>query len=238
MIQSTPSTIAIDGPAASGKSTIGALLAQELGFIYFDTGVMYRAVTLIALQRGIPIHDEEAVTRLSEVLRIEVTKPTHDDGRQYTVYADGADVTWQLRRPEVNQHVSPVSAYAGVRRALTAQQRRIGQRGSVVMTGRDIGTVVLPDADLKIYLDATVNERARRRYHEVVDRGPEMVPREPSIDSQYQAIRESMVRRDRIDSSREVAPLRPAEDAVIVDTTDLTIAQVLGRVLELVHRAQ
>ena len=106
------------------------------------------------------------------------------------------------------------------------------------MTGRDIGTVVLPDADLKIYLDATVNERARRRYHEVVDRGPEMVPREPSIDSQYQAIRESMVRRDRIDSSREVAPLRPAEDAVIVDTTDLTIAQVLGRVLELVHRAQ
>ena len=160
----TVSTIAMDGPAASGKSTVGALVAEALGYVYFDTGVMYRAVTWAALQRGIPIADEAAVTRLSEMLPIEIVKPTVDDGRQYTVYAGGEDVTWDLRRPETNRNVSPVSAYAGVRRALVAQQRRIGRQGAIVMVGRDIGTVVLPEAELKVYLDAEVAERSRRRY--------------------------------------------------------------------------
>jgi cytidylate kinase len=247
---SLPSTITIDGPAASGKSTIGALLAQELGYVYFDTGVMYRAVTWAALQRGIPIEDEAAITELSEVLHIEVTRPTQEDGRQYTVYADGEDVTWDLRRPEVNQHVSPVSAYPGVRASLVAQQRRIALQGAIVMVGRDIGTVVLPEAACKIYLDAVVDERAWRRYAEVVRRrrGTATVPRtadaspSPELardvhDSEYAAILEALARRDRIDSSREVAPLRPAQDAIIVDTTDMTIAQVLDRVLDLVRGA-
>jgi cytidylate kinase len=236
-----PSAIAIDGPAASGKSTIGALLAQELSYIYFDTGVMYRAVTWVALQREIPISDEEAVTRLAETLRIEVAAPTQDDGRQYTVYVDGVDVTWDLRRPEVNEHVSPVSAYAGVRKALVAQQRRIGQRGSVVMVGRDIGTVVLPEAELKIYLDAEVAERSRRRYIEIVQRrtGKQelgQAEREAiCCGPEYDAIHEAMIRRDRIDSSRKVAPLRPAPDAVIIDTTNMSIDRVLHCVLELVQ---
>jgi cytidylate kinase len=230
----TVSTIAMDGPAASGKSTVGALVAQALGYVYFDTGVMYRAVTWVALQRGIPISDEAAVTRLAETLPIEVVKPTVDDGRQYTVYAGGEDVTWDLRRPETNQSVSPVSAYAGVRRALVAQQRRIGQRGAIVMVGRDIGTVVLPEAELKVYLDAEVAERSRRRYREVVERKTGQVPEAISAhDAEYAQIHADMVRRDRIDSTRVVAPLRAAEDAVVIDTSELTVAQVVERVLAL-----
>jgi cytidylate kinase len=232
---SLPSTIAIDGPAASGKSTIGALLADRLGYVYFDTGVMYRAVTWVALQRKISIPDEPAVTSLAESLHIEVTKPTVDDGRQYTVYADGVDVTWDLRRPETNQHVSPVSAYAGVRRALVAQQRRIAQQGAIVMVGRDIGTVILPDADLKIYLDAVVDERACRRYREVVQRRTGVMPRDiPSGDAEYEGIREMLAYRDRIDSSREVAPLRAAADAIVLDTTEMSVGQVLEHVLDVV----
>jgi cytidylate kinase len=231
-----PLTIAIDGPAASGKSTIGALLADRLGYVYFDTGVMYRAVTWVALERGMPIEDEAAVTRLSENLQIEVTRPTVDDGRQYTVYADGEDVTWELREPAVNQYVSPVSAYPGVRRALVAQQRRIGQQGAIVMVGRDIGTVVLPDADLKIYLEATVDERAWRRYVEVVERRTSARPaRSAARTEEYDSIREALARRDRIDSTREDSPLRAADDAIIVDTTEMTIAEVLGRVLACVR---
>jgi len=220
-----PSVIAIDGPAASGKSTIGELLARRLGYLYFDTGAMYRAITWVALKRGVPIGDEAAITRLAKTVFVEVTRPTVDDGRQYTVLADGQDVTWEIRRPEVDANVSPVSAYPGVRAALTAQQRRIAAQGRVVMTGRDIGTVVAPDADLKIYLDATVEERARRRYREVLARGER---------ADYQAILKSMRRRDQIDSQRAAAPLKPADDAIIIDTTEMTIAQVLDVVMALI----
>lgn len=226
------SVIAIDGPAASGKSTVGALLAQRLGYVYFDTGVMYRAVTWAALARGIPIDDEGAITALSERLHIEVTAPTADDGRQYTVLADGEDVTWAIRTPPVNQAVSPVSAYAGVRKALVAQQRRIAGQGQIVMVGRDIGTVVLPQAGLKIYLDASVEARARRRHHELIAR------REANgidLAQKYDEILDSMIRRDQIDSSRAASPLRPADDAIILDTTDLTVEQVLERILNLVE---
>ncbi len=218
--------IAIDGPAAAGKSTVGELLADELNYLYFDTGVMYRAVTWAALERGIPIEDEAAVSRLAEEARIDVLQPTVHDGRQYTVCVDGQDVTWDLRRPEVEYGVSPVSAYAGVRAALTAQQRRIGLRGKVVMVGRDIGTVVLPEAPLKIYLDATVEARARRRYLENRQRGQKV---------RYADILRAMRRRDQIDSQRDAAPLRPAADAVILDTTDLAIEQVMAQVHELLQ---
>jgi cytidylate kinase len=220
------STIAIDGPAASGKSTVGGRLAERLGYIYFDTGVMYRAVTWAALVREVAIEDEAGVTRLAERLQIDVLRPTVDDGRQYTVLADGEDVTWAIRKPEVDRGVSPVSAYPGVRAALTAQQRRIGHRGEIVMVGRDIGTVVLPDADLKIYLDATQKERIERRYREVVARGG---------PADYCVVRDSVRRRDRIDSGRAHAPLRAAEDAVVIDTTPLGVDQVVDKVLALVN---
>lgn len=220
------STIAIDGPAAAGKSTVGERVAQRLGYLYFDTGVMYRAVTWAALERGIPIEDEEAVTALAERLHIDVTPPTVDDGRQYTVLADGVDVTWAIREPEVNANVSAVSAYRGVRTALVRQQRRVAAEGEVVMVGRDIGTVVLPHADLKIYLDAGVEERARRRWQEMEARGEE---------ADYEGVLASMRRRDDIDSHRSVSPLRPAEDAVVLDTTRLNIAEVLAEVDRLVE---
>jgi len=220
-----PSIIAIDGPAASGKSTIGALLAEKLGYIYFDTGVMYRAVTWVALERGIDIGDEAAVTDLAERTQIDVLAPTVEDGRQYTVMCDGCDVTWAIRTSEVDRAVSPVSAYPGVRAAMTAQQRRIGLAGHVVMVGRDIGTVVLPEAGVKIYLDASAEERACRRQAECLARGESV---------KFEDVLSAMMRRDQIDSGRATAPLRPAEDAVIVDSTHLDIAGVMQVVEKLV----
>ena len=218
-------TVAIDGPAASGKSTVGARLAHRLGYLYFDTGVMYRAVTWAALDRGIAVDDEQAVTQLAEQLEIRVLRPTLDDGRQYTVLADGRDITWDIRSPEVNQGVSPVSAYLGVRRALTARQRAIGADGGVVMVGRDIGTVVLPEAEIKVYLDASLHERARRRHLEDLRRG--------KASDMAEVIRD-LRRRDRIDSTRAAAPLRPADDAIILDSTNLTADQVVERIVALV----
>jgi cytidylate kinase len=221
-----PSTIAIDGPAASGKSTIGGLLAERLGYVYLDTGVMYRAVTWAALQRGVSIDDESGVTALAEQLQIDVIRPSVNDGRQYTVLADGVDITWEIRSPAVDHGVSPVSVYPGVRAALTRQQRRLGQKGQIVMVGRDIGTVVLPAADLKVYLDATAEERANRRYREILDRGG---------TAEFEEVLAGLRRRDEIDSGREVAPLQAAADAVVLDTTHLGIEQVLQQVLALVE---
>jgi cytidylate kinase len=228
-ITKVTSVIAIDGPAASGKSTIGAALAEKLGYLYFDTGVMYRVVTCVALSRSIPIDDEPAVTALAEKVRIDILPPDVNDGRQYTILADGKDITWDIRSRAVDANVSPVSAYAGVRRAMTQQQRRIGLRRRVVMVGRDIGTVVLPEAGLKIYLDASVEELARRRYRERLARGEQV---------EFDAVLREMQRRDQIDSSRSVAPLKKADDAVYLDSTGLSISEVLERVLEIVRTAE
>jgi len=215
------STIAIDGPAASGKSTLGLRLAQELGYLFFDTGVMYRAVTWLMLQRGIDVDNEAAVTALAEQALIDVQPASQADGRLCDVIVDGQDVTWETRRPEVEAKVSQVSAYAGVRRALTLQQRRIGLRGRVVMVGRDIGTVVLPEADLKIYLDASAEERARRRYLEILGRGGQ---------AHYEEILAKVIARDQIDSTRAIAPLRPAEDAIIINSDGMDADQVYEKV--------
>jgi cytidylate kinase len=223
---SLPNTIAIDGPAASGKSTIAKRLADDLGYLYFDTGVMYRAITWVALEQENSVDDEAKVTALAESVQIDVRPPSQEDGRDCDVLADGEDITWHIRRPEVDANVSVVAAYPGVRDALTAQQRRIGRRGEVVMVGRDIGTVVLPDADLKVYLDASVEERARRRYDELVARGDEI---------SFEKVLSAMKKRDEIDSNRAVAPLRAASDAVVIDTDDLAIDQVVAKVIALVQ---
>ena len=216
--------IAIDGPAASGKTTVAQRLAHHLGFLFFDSGVRYRAVTLLALRRGVAPEDETAVVALAESIMVDVRPPSLPDGRLYDVMANGEDVTWGIRAEEVDRHVSRVSAYPGVRTAMTRQQRDIGLRGDVVMVGRDIGTVVLPEADLKLFLVASVDERAQRRYRELTERGqPAELP----------AIRLAMAARDEYDSSRALAPLKPAPDAIILDTTDLTVDQVLQRVLSL-----
>ena len=219
-----PPVIAIDGPAASGKSTLGLRLANALGYLFFDTGIMYRAVTWLALQRGIDVRDEGAVTALAEKTRIEVAPASRSDGRAGDILVEGTDITWETRLPEVEANVSIVSAYRGVRSALSQQQRRIGQRGHIVMVGRDIGTVVLPEAELKIYLDASAEQRARRRYDEMLARGAQ---------ADYNEILTKVIERDHIDSTRDVAPLKAAEDAIVLDSDKLTADEVFEQVLAL-----
>jgi CMP/dCMP kinase len=221
---SSPSIIALDGPAASGKSTLGRRLADSLGYLFFDTGIMYRAVTWIALQRGMSLRDETVITELAQTAHIDIRPPSKNDGRACDVVIGDKDVTWDMRDSEVDANVSVVSAYAGVRQALSEQQRRIGLRGQVVMVGRDIGTVVLPEAHLKIYLDASAEKRAKRRYEEVIARGDK---------ADYDEILRKVIERDHIDSTRVVAPLRPAGDAVIINSDELDADQVFARVLEL-----
>jgi len=226
MMDSPPLTIAIDGPAASGKSTVGERLAKVLGYLFFDTGVMYRAVTWAALRRLGAVDDETAVTHLAESVQVDVRPPSKADGRQADVLLDGEDVTWEIRHKDVDANVSRVAAYPGVRRAMTQQQRRIGLRGRVVMIGRDITTVVLPEAEAKIYLDASVEERARRRYLERKARGE-------NVD--FDEILESLRQRDYVDSTREVAPLRIAEDAIVINTDGMDVEDVVAKILEIIN---
>jgi cytidylate kinase len=221
-----PNIVAIDGPAASGKTTIGNLLANRWGYLFFDTGVMYRAVTWLALKNDIKPKDQKSVSDLAESVQIDVVPPSKDDGREYDVLADGVDVTWLIRKPKVDAKVSRISAYPRVREALTQQQRRIGLRGKVIMVGRDIGTVVLPEADLKIYLDASVDERAERRYLQRVERGEEV---------ELKKILKKLEKRDKKDSTREIAPLRAAPDAVVINTDDLSIPEVVAKIEEIVQ---
>ncbi len=224
---SKPATITIDGFAASGKSTVAARLAQALEYLYFDTGVMYRAVTWAVLHNNLDPDDEEAVSQLAEDLTIEVESQGPDDGRLYTVLADGQDVTWLIRQPEVDANVSRVSSYPRVRAALTAQQRRIAGKGPIVMAGRDIGTVVLPNADLKIFLQASAQERARRRYKEALAKNQ---------SASFDQILTAIIERDRKDSNNPVSPTVPAKDAIIVNTDGLTIDQVVLQLKELVQK--
>jgi len=221
-----PKIIAIDGPAASGKSTLGKRLADELGYLFFDTGVMYRAVTWAALQEKVSTDNEAATSALAERILIDLRTPSVSDGRNCDILIDGEDVTWQIRLPEVEQKVSQVSAYKGVRQALTKQQRRIGKRGGVVMVGRDIGTVVMPEAELKIFLIASAEERARRRYLEQHDRG---------LSQSYEEILAAMRKRDEFDSTRTLAPLRPSDDAVILNTDQMDETQVLEAALRMIN---
>jgi CMP/dCMP kinase len=219
-----PKIIAIDGPAASGKTTLGKNLAQGLGYLFFDTGVMYRAITWLAIQRELPLHDETIINQLAEESEIDILPPTENDGRNSDIHVQGQDITWKIREPEVDRHVSLVSSYLGVRQALSKQQRRIGLRGQVVMVGRDIGTVVLPEADLKIFLEASAQVRARRRFLEMEDRQSQM---------SYQKILAAMIERDRFDSTRDIAPLKAAEDAIVIDSDKMDSAEVLQKVKEL-----
>lgn len=216
--------IAIDGPVASGKTSVGLALAKRLGFIFLDTGVMYRAVAWAALKFGVNIDDEFAVSRLANELKIEIHKPSREDGRSNDIYVNGEDVSWEIRGEKVNNSVSQVSAYREVRRVLTEQQRLFGKQGGVVMVGRDIGTVVLPDADLKIFLKASPEERAKRRFEEERALGNEIG---------YEEILENMKMRDELDSSRAVAPLVAASDAVMIDTDGRTKEEVVEEIYHL-----
>jgi cytidylate kinase len=219
--------IAIDGPAGSGKSTTAKLVAQKLGYLYIDTGAMYRALTLKVIELGIDPSDEEEIIRVARDTKIELFYENGD----LRVLLDGRDVTEKIRSPEVTSLVSVVSAHPKVRDEMVKKQRELGKNGGVVMDGRDIGTVVFPDADLKIFMNADVKERAKRRQKEMKAQGFDV-----DIDEIIKEIEE----RDRLDSTREVGPLKKADDAFEIDTTNLTIDEqveiVLKKAYELINQ--
>lgn len=217
-----PSIIAIDGPVASGKSSVGRTLAQKLGYLFFDTGLMYRALTYLALRDRVKLNDEEALALYTLRAHIDVRPPTVNDGRDCTVLTEGEeDITWELRSKEVEGNVSLVAAVPQVRRILTSRMRAVGLRGQVVMVGRDVGTAIVPEADCKIFLTASAEARAGRRFGETQARAE---------GRSFDEILHNLQERDRIDSSRQTAPLKPAEDAVVLDTTALDLPGVVSAI--------
>jgi len=218
-----PSVITIDGPAASGKSTLGERLARRLGYTYFDTGVLYRALTLQALRHGLALDDAGALAHEAAAMRPTVLAPTRDDGRQYTILLDDEDVTWAIREPNVERNVSMVSAYPAVRDALREQQRAIGRAGGVVMVGRDIGGVVMPDADFKVFLLASPEERARRRFAELRAKGR---------PAEYGGVLADLRRRDELDRANTHQP----PDALVIDSDGMDPDDVVDQLLAALER--
>jgi len=223
-----PRVIAVDGSAASGKSTIGRRLAARLGYPFLDTGIMYRAITYAAIARGVDAGDGPALGDLARKVRIDVGLPGPGSKEDASISVDGNDVTSRLRLSDVEESVSLVSRVPEVREALVRQQRLIASGRAIVMAGRDIGTVVLPNAELKLYLDASPIERARRRHREF-----ESLGREVSHDDVLKDLR----RRDQIDSERAVSPLRPADDAIVIGTDGLSLDEVMLKVVAIVEES-
>lgn len=214
--------IAIDGPASSGKSTIAKILAKEFGLTYLDTGAMYRAVTYLTLKAGLTENETGQIVELAKAFPTSFRQGTD----QQEVWIKEENVTRAIRTPEVAGHVSAISAIPEVREVLVAQQRAYIGQGNIIMDGRDIGTVVMPDADVKIFLTASAEERAKRRAKENKEKG---------LLADYQMIYQQILDRDHYDSHRETSPLRPADDAVPLDTSGLTINQVLDKIRQIIH---
>jgi cytidylate kinase len=214
--------IAIDGPAGAGKSTVAKAVAKKLGFSCLDTGAMYRVIALAALREGVALDDSEALGRLASEVVIDFVADAKGKSEQARVLLNGNDVTTDIRTPEIDKAVSPVSATPSVREALVVQQQRIGAGGNYVVEGRDIGTVVFPNAEVKVFLTASNEERAHRRVRQNVDRGV------GSID--YEEVLADIIRRDKVDSSRAVSPLKPADDAIIFDSTGRYIEDVIEEI--------
>ena len=220
--------IAIDGPAASGKTAIGSAVARELGFRFLDTGAMYRAITWAALERGIDLHDEATLALLANNVVVEVREAPEGSLEATGVTLDGADATSHLRDADVDANVSFVSRVSEVRKALVRIQREIAHGGSIVMVGRDIGSVVLPEARVKVYLDASPDVRARRRADQI---------RSAGVETDFDPLVADLKRRDAIDAGRATSPLTAAPGAVIINTDDLSLEEVVRRVAALAAQA-
>ena len=216
-----PRLIAIDGPVAVGKSSVGTLLARRLGYIFFDTGMMYRAFTGKVLKLGISPEDESQLCHLANTTKFDFV-PSQEGC--LSILVDGDDVSSKLLLPEIEEQVSVISKVAGVRQAMVSEQRKFAQRGKVVMAGRDIGTVVLPGAELKIFLVASAKERANRRWKELLEQGKKV---------DYSHCLAELKRRDEIDTHRLISPLKPAADAIIIDTEKLSLEQVVDKIYTL-----
>lgn len=211
--------IAIDGPAAAGKSSTARLVAERLGFLHIDTGAMYRAMTLKVLRKGVDIRNVTDVEQLAEGTEIRLER----DAGKLKVMLDGEDVTEEIRKPGIDRAVSAVSSYKKVRDVMVREQRRMGRDGGIVLEGRDIGTVVFPDAELKIYMVANVEERARRRQKELAMQG---------VRADVDELVQEIISRDEQDSNRSVSPLRKAEDAIILDTSTMTIEEQVNFIVQ------
>ena len=213
-----PRLIAIDGPVAVGKTSVGSLLARRLGYVFFDTGMLYRAFTWKVLKSGISENDENKLFHLASTSKFDFV-PSHEG--YLSPLVDGEDVSPELLHPEVEKQVSLISKVAGVRQSLVSEQRKLAQRGNVVMAGRDIGTVVLPWAELKIFLTASTEERAKRRYNELLAHGE---------NSSLESVLFELKRRDEMDINRTISPLKPAGDAIIVNTENLSLDKVVEKI--------
>jgi len=216
-----PRLIAIDGPVAAGKSSTGLLLAQTLGYLFLDTGIMYRAFTWKAINSGIPLEDQDKLSRLAGITRFDFV-PNNKGGLSPLI--DGHNASAKLNQPEVAENVAIVAKVAGVRRAMVAAQRMVAQQGGIIVAGRDIGTVVLPQAELKVFLTASVEERASRRYKQSSQK---------RVNVNYEIILAELKERDEADSTRSISPLKPASDAIIIDTEKLTLKQVVDKIYSL-----
>lgn len=217
--------VAIDGPAASGKTTVGSAVAERLGGLFFDTGVVYRALTLAAIEHQVEPSAALRLAGLARHLQLDVRPPSQADGRLYDVWLEGVDVTWAIRAAAVDRSVSEVSSHPVVRKELLGLQRRIAHGGRVVMVGRDIGTVIVPNADVKVWLDAGLQVRARRRQRELTERG---------VDRSVDELARELAERDTGDARKEMGAMRRAEDAVAIDTTGMSVEDVVSEIVELV----
>jgi cytidylate kinase len=210
--------IAIDGPGGAGKSTIAALLAEELGYLHLDTGAMYRAVTLAALEKNIDFNDSESLTKVAENINIDFNQAGE-------IFIDGRNVSQEIRSQKVNRHVSETASVKEIREIMVKKQKKIAEENKVVMDGRDITTVVLPDAKYKFYLTASIEERARRRYEEMKSK---------NITVDIEEIKNNIKERDKKDSQREHSPLKKADDAVLIDSTNLSIEEVIEKMKKVI----
>ena len=218
-------SIAIDGPAASGKSTTAREVARRLGYIYIDTGAMYRAITRAALDAGVDMNDADALEQVARSSKITLEIK---EGQQHT-FLNGRDVSGEIRTPEIDRNITPVATHPGVRRIMVEQQRQLAQNGGVVMDGRDIGTVVLPEAELKIFMEASIEARARRRLKEQANGDPSIT---------LENIKADLARRDHADSTRADGPLKKAPDAVVIDTSNMSIEEQVETIVQLARERQ
>jgi len=220
--------IAIDGPAAVGKSTMGKLIARELGYTYIDTGAIYRAITWKVLKNNININDEEMISSIVSNTYITIERANKKSlNDYYHIFVDGEDVTEEIRNPMIDQNVSQIARLPKIRKQLIYLQRELAEKGNIVMEGRDIGSVILPKADIKLYFTASEEERIKRRYKELINKGY-------SID--YKVVKKQIIQRDKIDSKRKYAPLIKAKDAILIDSTEKSIEEVKDNILKIIKK--
>jgi len=221
-------TITIDGPAAVGKSTMGKLIARELGFLYIDTGAIYRAITWKVLKNSININDEDMISNLVSNTSITIERANCKSlNDYYHIFVDGEDVAEEIRNPRIDQNVSQIARLPKIRKQLIFLQRKLAEKGNIVMEGRDIGSVILPQADIKFYFTASEEERINRRYRELINKGY-------SID--YEVVKKQIIQRDKIDSKRKYAPLIKAKDAILIDSTEKSIEEVKDKILKIIKK--